>query len=299
MEEHFVIRTDLALEAREESLDEAGELPGVVLTEEEAAGGDVRISRVLVRNGKGAKAIGKPQGTYLTLEAADLWKNDGGIHREISRVVAEQVRRLMKEVEAPPDARVLVVGLGNPAMTSDSLGPQVVGNLHITRRLYEDGKVSGIVPGVMAQTGMEAAEIVRGVVKETRPDVVIVIDALAARSVRRLGTTIQLTDTGIQPGSGVGNHRSHLDRVSLGAPVIAIGVPTVVGAAAIVYDTMESLMEEVAEEERYRLIEQLVEPKLGPMYVTPKDIDDRIRRLSFTISEALNIALQGDAYNEG
>lgn len=299
MEEHFVIRTDLALEAREESMDEAGELPGVLLTEEEAAGGEVHISRVVVRSGKGAKAIGKPKGTYLTLEAAELWKNDGGSHREISRAVAEQVRLLLEEADVPEDARILVVGLGNPDMTSDSLGPRVVGNLRITRRLYKDGRVSGIVPGVLAQTGMEAAEIVRGVVRETGPDAVLVIDALAARSVRRLGTTIQLTDTGIQPGSGVGNHRSHLDRVSLGVPVIAIGVPTVVGAAAIVYDAMESLMEEVAEDERYRMIEELVEPRLGPMYVTPKDIDDRVKRISFTISEALNIALQGDAYNKG
>ena len=181
-------------------------------------------------------------------------------------------------------------------MTSDSLGPQVLGNLRITRTLYADGKISGIVPGVMAQTGMEAAEIVKGIVGETKPEAVIVIDALAARSVKRLGTTIQLTDTGIHPGSGVGNRRSRLDAETMGIPVIAIGAPTVVGAAAIVYDAVESLMEEVDEAERYQMVKDLVEPKLGPMIVTPKDIDDRVRRLSFVISEGLNIALLHDAY---
>ena len=158
-----------------------------------------------------------------------------------------------------------MVGLGNPEVTSDSLGPQVLGNLRITRTLYADGKISGIVPGVMAQTGMEAAEIVKGIVGETKPEAVIVIDALAARSVKRLGTTIQLTDTGIHPGSGVGNRRSQLDAETMGIPVIAIGAPTVVGAAAIVYDAVESLMEEVDEAERYQMVEEDVYKRQVPV----------------------------------
>ncbi|WP_434311237.1 GPR endopeptidase [Hominifimenecus sp. rT4P-3] len=298
MPNRFPIRTDLAVEARENTLSgaEAESISGVVYQQQEEDGGQIQISRVLVKNEKGAKALGKPKGNYLTIEAQNMWKNEGGIHREISKALARQIRALLKEAGLKKSCSVLVVGLGNPEVTSDSLGPQVLGNLRITRTLYPDGKISGIVPGVMAQTGMEAAEVVKGIVMETKPDALIVIDALAARSVRRLGTTIQLTDTGIHPGSGVGNRRSRLDAETMGIPVIAIGAPTVVGAAAIVFDAVESLMEEVDEAERYQMVKDLVEPKLGPMIVTPKDIDDRVRRLSFVISEGLNIALLGDAY---
>ena len=298
MPNRFPIRTDLAVEARETTLSgsEAESISGVVYQQQEEDGGRIHISRVSVKNEKGAKALGKPKGNYLTVEAQDMWKNEGGIHREVSEALAHQIRALLKEAGLKKSSSVLVVGLGNPEVTSDSLGPQVLGNLRITRTLYADGKISGVVPGVMAQTGMEAAEIVKGIVGETKPEAVIVIDALAARSVKRLGTTIQLTDTGIHPGSGVGNRRSRLDAETMGIPVIAIGAPTVVGAAAIVYDAVESLMEEVDEAERYQMVKDLVEPKLGPMIVTPKDIDDRVRRLSFVISEGLNIALLHDAY---
>lgn len=166
--------------------------------------------------------------------------------------------------------------------------------------------VSGIVPGVMAQTGMESQEIIRGVVEETKPDVMIAIDALAARSTRRLSRTIQITDTGINPGSGVGNHRHGLSRETIGIPVIAIGVPTVVDAATIVNDTMHTLIQAMEENshlktlsaglnalnemEKYELIRELLSPQLNTMFVTPKDIDESVKRLSFTISEGLNIA---------
>lgn len=342
MTPHFPIRTDLAVEAREGSLSEsgAGQLTGVLFEQQEEEGGRVQVSRVWVQNEKGARILGKPQGNYLTVEAQDLWKDDGGIHREVSRVLARQIRILLGEAGLNRLSRVLVAGLGNQEVTSDSLGPRVLGNLQVTRNLYpysiqdtpsfphrerqrsgQSGKtgkpsqaaangrnttggeaavgtatVSGIVPGVMAQTGMEAAEVVRGVIQETEPDALIVVDALAARSVRRLGTTIQLTDTGIHPGSGVGNRRSRLDAESMGIPVIAVGAPTVVGATAIVYDAVENLLEDVEEEKRYQMVRDLVEPKLGPMIVTPKDVDDRVRRLSYVISEGLNIALLGDAY---
>ena len=160
----------------------------------------------------------------------------------------------------------------------------------------------------MAQTGMETAEIVRGIVQETEPDAVIVVDALAARSAGRLGVTVQLSDTGIQPGSGVGNHRSGLTEETLGIPVFAIGIPMVVGAAAIVYDTVGAMTEVLREqieggiwktedpehlqaEEAYELVRELLKPDLGPMYVTPHDIDERVDFLSFTISEALHGAL--------
>ena len=298
MTPHFPIRTDLAVEAREDTISGAGEeqLSGVLFQQQEEGDGRIQVSRVLVQSEEGARALGKPRGNYLTVEAQDLWKDEGGIHREVSRVLARQIRALLKEAGLRRSCRVLAAGLGNPEVTSDSLGPQVMGNLRVTRTLYPEGKVSGIAPGVMAQTGMEAAEVIRGVIRETGPEALIVVDALATRSVRRLGTTIQLTDTGIHPGSGVGNRRSRLDAESMGIPVIAIGAPTVVGAAAIVYEAVENLMEDVEEEQRYQVIRDLVEPRLGPMIVTPKDVDDRVRRLSFVISEGLNIALLGDAY---
>ena len=167
--------------------------------------------------------------------------------------------------------------------------------------------ISGIAPGVMAQTGMETAEILKGIISETHPDLIIAIDALAARSVRRLGTTIQLTDTGIHPGSGVGNHRHSLTRESLGVPVLAIGVPTVVGAAAIVHDTVSALIrvladndktkgtgswiEDMDSDQQYQLIRELLEPEFGPLYVTPPDIDQSVKQLSFTISEGIHQAV--------
>ena len=214
---------------------------------------------------------------------------------------------------------MLVVGLGNPSVTPDSLGPRVLNNLQVTRHLTgEYGEdflkkrdlpaISGIIPGVMAQTGMETAEILKGIIHQTRPQMLIVIDALAARSVRRLGTTIQLTDTGIHPGSGVGNHRHSLTKDSLGIPVLAIGVPTVVGAAAIVHDTVGALVAALKEgggagygdmvehmdgRDQYQLIREVLEPQIGPMYVTPHNIDERVENLSFTISEAIHMALFG------
>ena len=153
--------------------------------------------------------------------------------------------------------------------------------------------VSSIVPGVMAATGMETAEIVRGVISQTEPDLVIVVDALAARSTKRLNRTIQITDTGIHPGSGVGNHRNAMTKESMGVPVIAIGVPTVVDAGTIVGDALEKLIQEAGgcvENLRTDCLHALTE--LNNMYVTGKDIDEVIKRLSFTISEALNIALE-------
>ena len=168
-------------------------------------------------------------------------------------------------------------------------------------------RVSGIVPGVMAQTGMESMEIVAAVVKETNPDFVIVVDALAARNTKRLNRTIQVTDTGINPWSGVGNHRHGLNEKRLGVPVLAIGIPTVVDAATIVNDTMSTLLtalsqneewkrignsiKELNDAEKYELIRELLSPGLNIMFVTPKDIDESVKRLSFTISEGINMAL--------
>lgn len=275
------VRTDLALEERE-SFDGSGvEIHGVEVEESCDEERDVRLTRVKIVSERGAREMGKSRGTYLTLEAPGLASPDEDYHREVSEMIADLLRELTGTAES-----VLVVGLGNRDVTPDALGPQAVSNLMITRHLIREyGRemmgmdgccvVSGIVPGVMAQTGMETSEILQGIVEETRPDLLIVIDALAARSTRRLGRTVQITDTGIQPGSGVGNHRGSLTKESLGIPVIAIGVPTVVEAAAIVYDAQGNC--------------EKMPPHLNGMFVTPKNIDEMIKQLSFTLSEALNM----------
>lgn len=310
------IRTDLALEAREDTRASGQSEQGVIFSEQEDEQTGIRVTTVQIVNEEGAKSIGKPKGIYITLEAQALEIPDDDCHRQVSERLAENLRKLIESVCEQENKEmsqtlpsVLAVGLGNRAVTSDALGPRVVDELWITRHLENASpKISGIVPGVMAQTGMESAQIAHAIVAETKPQVVIAIDALAARSASRLGTTIQLTDTGIHPGSGVGNHRHSLTKESLGVPVIAIGVPTVVGAAAMIYDTVQTFsqilrqsgeekaadwMDEQSPEERFQLIRELVEPAFGPMMVTPKDIDERINQLSHTIAEGINIALLG------
>ncbi len=300
---NFQIRTDLALEARESIGEADSELRGVCVEEYYKEKEDIRVTKVMIDTKNAAKARGKPMGTYVTMEAPALVEPDDGYHREISECLAEELLKILpgsKEEQA-----VLVVGLGNREVTADALGPQVVDNLFITRHViltygkaaYNCNKinlVSSIEPGVMAKTGMETAEIIQGVVKETRPDVLIVVDALAARSTKRLNRTVQITNTGIQPGSGVGNHRNALTEETLGIPVIAIGVPTVVDAATIVGDAFEKLLEEESESNKGKYMGQYRQPfaELNNMYMTGKDIDAVIKRVSFTVSEGINIAME-------
>lgn len=290
---NFQVRTDLALEARESFEDDDVEIRGVRVSEEKDEEREIYVTTVKIETENGARAMGKPVGTYITLEAPNMSFEEEGYHREISEKLAGYLRALLgKEKES-----VLVVGLGNREVTPDALGPDVVQNLRITRHLAkeygssclekESRIISAIVPGVMAQTGMETLEIIMGVVSETNPDAVVVIDALAARSTRRLNRTIQITDTGINPGSGVGNHRSGINEAVLGIPVIAIGVPTVVDAATIVYDTLDQLVEQ---QESQQALREQISPHLNTMFVTPKDIDETVKRVSYTISEGLNLA---------
>lgn len=312
------VRTDLALEERESFPGDGGEIAGVSLREWQDKAKQVKLTEVKILDQRGAKAMGKPKGTYLTLEADQLAEKDEDYHEQVSEELAKHIRRLISHMVQGEEWKILVVGLGNPSVTPDALGPKAVGHLQVTRHLeqqYGEGfcrekglpVLSGIVPGVMAQTGMETAEILKGIIEETKPDLLIAIDALAARSIRRLGTTIQVTDTGIHPGSGVGNHRHSLTKESLGVPVLAIGVPTVVGAAAIVHDTVNTMIEtlannmatkgmgdfiqEMSSDEQYDLIRELLEPEFGSLYVTPPNIDEMIGRLSFTISEGIHQAV--------
>ena len=318
MVEKYKIRTDLAMEQKERFESDHVEVSGVVLEEEYDEEKEIKITTVRIETENGAKAMGKPVGTYLTLEAPNMAAADEGYHREISETLAGFLEKYMKDTEENQEKgySVLVVGLGNREVTPDALGPYVVDQLNVTRHIVQEygryavGKggsriVSAIVPGVMAQTGMESAEIIRGIVNETTPDLIMVIDALAARSTKRLNRTIQISDAGIHPGAGVGNHRSEITKDTMGIPVIAIGVPTVVDAATIVNDTMENLilalesseaLKSVGEvlrsynaAEKYELIKELIAPHLNGMFVTPKDVDEMVKQISYTISEGLNL----------
>lgn len=313
---NFQIRTDLALEARESYGEDDIRIRGVKIEEEADEEREIYTTIVRIETENGAKAMGKPVGTYITIEAPNMSTPDEDYHREISEELAKYLRQIMGGHEGS----VLVVGLGNRDVTPDALGPDVVNNLHITRHmikeygraaanLEQEEEISAIVPGVMAQTGMETLEIIKGVVEETSPGIVIAIDALAARSTKRLNRTIQITDTGINPGSGVGNHRNAINEETLGIPVIAVGVPTVVDAATIVNDTMEELIAQMDssasmqrlggtlgtlnQAEKHQMIRELISPHLNTMFVTPKDIDETVKYLSYTISEGLNIAFAG------
>lgn len=315
----FQIRTDLALEAKENCEAEHETIRGVKVEEQENREAEIYTTIVTIETENGARTMGKPVGTYVTLEAPNMSSPDAGYHREISEELARHLKDLIG-AEKLCDKQILVVGLGNREVTPDALGPDVVGNLNITRHmirvygriseeLQQAGVISAIVPGVMAQTGMETVEIIRGVVEETKPELVLVIDALAARSTKRLNRTIQITDTGINPGSGVGNHRNAINQQKLGVPVIAIGVPTVVDAATIVNDTMEELIGEMEkmdemrqlsgalhaldQAEKHEMIRELIAPNLNTMFVTPKDIDETVKYLSYTISEGLNLVFSG------
>jgi len=282
------IRTDLALEAREAVRGQEEEIRGVVLEEEFDEELELKTTKVVIETKNGAKIMGKPIGTYITLESPFLCDEEEEHHHKIAGQLAKVLREILPDPEV--EKSVLVVGLGNRDVTADALGPATVEHLFINRHIIlEFGKaayerermnqVSSIVPGVMARTGMESAEIVKGVTEQTKPDVIIVIDALAARSTRRLNRTIQITDTGIHPGSGVGNNRHAMTQESLGVPVIAIGIPTVVDAATIVQDAVKDWKNTT---------------ELHNMYVTGKDIDAVVATLSLTVAEAVNDALNLD-----
>ena len=304
----FQIRTDLALEANEQVEESDTKLKGIIVKEDYNKKLGVLVTRLTVTNKMGEKAINKPMGNYITIESPKLACGDEEYNNQVSEIIAKNILELIKEHLTKKKLSILVVGLGNRDVTPDSLGPDVVDNLFIDRHYNEDGDIvlSGMVPGVMAQTGMETAEIIKGIVNEAKPHIVIAIDALAARNSSRLNTTVQLSDKGIHPGSGVGNHRTGITEETIGVPVIAIGVPTVIDAPTIVNDTMENLIKafstskelkglvktlsDFTPTEKYNLIKEVISPEMADMYVTPKDVDATIKRIGYTLSDAINIA---------
>lgn len=303
------IHVDLALEAREIVQGKTGqEIPGVRVDREKFNHATVTI--VHIEDPGAEQIMGKPVGTYITIEAPVLRHNDPLAHHEVGEIVA---RQLSKVLNLAPGASVLVVGLGNWNATPDALGPKVVDLTMVTRHIFNYAPqelapgmrpVSALAPGVLGITGIETAEIIRGVVEKIQPDLVIAIDALASRNVDRIATTIQIADTGVSPGSGVGNQRQGLNKQTLGVPVVAIGVPTVVHAAVIANDTIEEFIEQIKNSPSvYKVfstlnlditrtvIEKVLEPFGGHLMVTPKEIDDLIQRTAKVIAGGITRAL--------
>ncbi|SNT15194.1 spore protease [Anaerovirgula multivorans] len=309
----FQIRTDLALEARELYQEEKQqEIPGVAVEQEELE--DITVTRVEILDDHGAEAMGKSKGKYITLECVGLRRADADLKDQVSKTLAKELRKLIS-VNKP--LKVLVVGLGNIDVTPDALGPKAVSKLFVTRHMFKFynkdsdealAELSAIAPGVMGTTGIETGEIIKGIVSNVKPDLVVAIDALASRKMERVNTTIQLSTSGIHPGSGVGNKRQALDEKNLGVPVIAIGVPTVVDAATLTNDTIQlvikafskqakvgsqfyNMLLELKDEEKYHMIKEVLEPYSANVMVTPKEVDDVILNLSQIIANAINIAL--------
>ncbi|MDF2521496.1 MAG: spore protease [Clostridia bacterium] len=307
------IRTDLAIEARElYGKGEKRDIPGVVVDVQKEQ--DITITRVKVEEDVGARIIGKAKGNYITLEVPRLRENDKDLQEDVTRALAKEMGALIK---INNQSVILVVGLGNWNITPDALGPKVVDHLLVTRHVKEYlpdqidesvRSVCAVAPGVLGITGIETSEIIRGIVDRIRPDVVIVIDALASRKLERVSTTIQIADTGINPGSGVGNNRKQLSKETLGIPVVAIGVPTVVDAATMTNDTIDMVLDSMIEssekdsefykmlknmnrDDKYKLIQEVLYPFFGHLMVTPKEIDRLIEDISIIIADGLNVAI--------
>ena len=301
-------RTDLALEMHEMLIEAAQEIQGVSITNDKRE--NLKVSHIKIETKEAENMMGKPIGNYITIEIPDISLTLTEDNDNISKTISEELKKI---INLNDGSSVLVVGLGNRFITPDSLGPSVISDLMITRHLFEympeqtdkDLRVvSAISPGVLGITGIETVEIVKGVVDKVKPDCVIAIDALAARNVKRVISTIQITDVGINPGAGVGNNRKGLNEEFLGVPVIAIGIPTVIDAATITSDTIDSLknnmqsplgiigsISHMDEDERYKLIKETAEKELSYYFVTPKNVDVLIEKASKIVANGINLAL--------
>ncbi|AGL02216.1 GPR endopeptidase [Desulfoscipio gibsoniae] len=292
------ISLDLALEAREVIRGETGqEIPGVRVDKETYD--HASVTTVHIEDHNAQVIMGKPVGKYITIEAPVIRENNQQAHREVTQVLAEQLKKLF---DLPMELNILVVGLGNWNATPDALGPRVVDQCLVTRHLYNYAPhelqggmrpVSAMAPGVLGITGIETAEIVRGVVEKTRPSLIIAIDSLAARSAERIATTIQLADTGINPGSGIGNKRSGINQETMGIKVLAIGVPTVTHAAIIAQDAIEKYTQSIGGQpgDASMAIKKVLEPFGGNLTVTPKEIDTLIEDTAQIIAGGINMAM--------
>lgn len=297
----FYGRTDLAIEAKESFPEDQVEISGVRLEEETDDTGNIKLTTVEILNKKGAKVMNKPIGSYVTLEFKEgllgMTETEHYLAVCIENTLKNMIAALEKK-EKKTFRTFLFSGLGNRFATPDALGPFVLEKLSMNRHIkkefgdnpsFGEKVFCGITPGVMAQTGMESSEILHGVIDQVKPDVLLVIDALATASIGRLCHTIQLTDTGISPGAGIGNNRNELNKEALGIPVIAIGVPTVVEAGTIVYEVLRDTLtkEGYQEKEIEQISGHFFHEKLSPLFVTPKEIDEQIRQIGLVLAKAL------------
>ncbi len=301
--QNFGISLDLALEAREIVRGETGqEIPGVKVDQENYEHAQVTIVDIIEPYAE--KIMGKPVGVYITIEAPVIRENNPQAHKEISEILAHYLKKL---INLPEYANILLVGLGNWRATPDALGPEVIEQSLVTRHLFNYApqtlkqgmrSVSAMSPGVLGITGIETAEIIKGVVEKIHPELIITIDSLAARSATRIATTIQIATTGIKPGSGIGNQRSGINQETMGVPVIAIGAPTVVHAAVIASDAIEQYLKQAQINNQtgsnfsQQIINKVLEPFGGNLTVTPKEIDTLIHSTAQIIASGITSALQ-------
>ena len=309
------IRTDLAIEARE--MHDTNQIDGVKVITQDFQ--NIRVTSVKILNSIGEKNLKRPQGNYITIECPFLNKNSVDYREQTIKILADNLKKLVYKKNKFKPENILIIGLGNKNITADSLGPKTISKVLVTRHIKnfvpEEIKnfiktVSAISPGVLGITGIETFEISKGICEKINPDLVIIIDSLAARNISRINSTIQIADTGIAPGAGVNNKRVSLNKKNLGCEIISVGVPTVIDAATLVNDTMDKIIDEMIffskqnfehdffitfdrldSDEKYNLIKKILGPYENNMFVTPKEVDEIIERLSNIIANAINICL--------
>lgn len=292
-------RTDLAIENMEmyeEEQGSIGDIDGVEM-EKIQYGEDIRVTRIEIKNLKGEAILQKPMGNYITIEIDGLVDGSESLKEQAAKALGEELKKL---INFHYYLKVLVIGLGNGSVTPDALGPATLEQVRVTRHWFiiyetegdeEQACVSGFVPGVMGSTGMETAELIKKAAEICKPEVILVVDSLAARNIARISTTIQINDTGISPGAGMGNHRTMLNEKTLGCPVVSVGVPTVIDSSTLIMDALEGYVKNPAEVEAY------IEQKGQDMIVTSTDIDQVIKDFSEIIANGINITLHPGIYS--
>lgn len=309
----YNFRTDLALERRDiyQKANKLNQIDGVESTEEEI-NDNIKVSRVKIINSKGEEALGKPIGTYVTIDVKKLKMAGEEEIQKTSEVLTDELKKIV-EMHVNNQEDILIVGLGNIYVTPDALGPKVINEIDVTRHIIkylpqyvDEGTrpVSAISPGVLGTTGIETVEILKGIVENIHPKLLIVIDALASRSIERISSTIQISDTGIVPGAGVGNTREEISEKSLGIPVVAIGIPTVVELATLVSDGIDIFIDRLQEKaesneylnklqqnDKYEEVKEALNVGDYNMIVTPKEIDDLIENMKDIVARGINFAV--------
>ena len=309
----YNFRTDLAVERANiyRKAKRLEEIDGIE-TEEANVDENIKVSRVKITNENGEQAIGKKKGMYVTIDLKDLKNIDENEIQKASDTLSNELKSIIKKNISFKDD-IMVVGLGNMYVTPDSLGPKVINEIDVTRHIikylpqYIDENarpVTAISPGVLGTTGIETYEILKGIVDNVKPKLLIVIDALASRSIERISSSIQISDTGIVPGAGVGNTRQEISKNTLGIPVIALGIPTVVESAVLVNDCLDLLIEkmqneaksnvflnQLKEQDNYETIKDVLNPQNYNMIVTPKEIDDLIENMKDVVARGINMSL--------